>query len=303
MLKGDKLKGIIFALLAALGYSSVYVLAKYAQMYVKTEVFLPWWFFMASIYSLSIISYRGELGEFITSVKKHRLFFIYFGLSESISTFTFFYLLRIMNPSVISFVSNLSPVFVALWGFIILREKLTPMEILGGSVAIAGVLIISNASPRGELPKILIIVAMVATFSLNTILVRIKVRDIPPIFIVSLRTYALFTAYAIYHIVVNRGIVLPDIRAIPYIVTGSFIGPVAATFAVFQALKHMKAADVSIIKSVQPLMVAVASYIFLNQPPTTSQLIGGVLIIIGVNMVILSNREVIGDRVPEDPCE
>ncbi len=303
MRKENKLRGILFALLAALGYSSVYVLAKYAQMHVTTDVFLPWWFFMASIYTFTIITLRGELGKFLSSIKKHTFFFVYFGLSEAIATFTFFFLLRIMNPSVISFVGNLSPVFVALWGFFILKEKLTPLEIIGGSIAIAGVLIISNASPRGDLPKIMLIVAMVLVFSLNTILVRIKVQDIPPIFIVSLRTYALFTAYALYHIYVNHGIVLPDIKAIPYIALGSFMGPVAATFSVFEALKNMKAADVSIIKSVQPLFVAIASYIFLNQPPGSPQLIGGVLIIIGVNIVILSNKKAIGDRVPEDPCE
>ncbi len=300
----DKLKGVVLSLLAATGYASVYVIARYAQRYVTNDIFLPWWFLTASLYSLTILLIRGEFREFLKSVRKHPIFFVYFGLSESIATFTFFFLLRIMNPAVISFVSNLSPVAVAAWGFIILREKLTRMEIVGGLVAISGVLIISNASPRGDLLKILVIVLMVIMFSFNTILIRIKVQgEIPPIFIVSLRTYALFTVYAIYHIVKNRGIVLPNPHAVPYILMGALVGPIGATFAVIQALKYLKAADVSIIKSVQPLLVTLESLLFLNRSPTKEQFIGGFLIIVGVNIVILSNREAIKGNVPEDPCE
>ena len=300
----DKLKGTVFSLIAATGYASVYIIARFAQRYVTTDVFLPWWFLMASIYSTTILLIRKEFGRFLKSIRKHKFFFIYFGLSESVGTFTFFYLLRIMNPSVISFVSNLSPVAVAFWGFLILREKLTGMETFGGLVAVSGVLLISRASPGGELVKILVVVLMVMFFAFNTVLVRIKVRgEIPPIYIVSLRTYALFAVYFAYHVLKNGAIIFPEPHAIPYIVVGSLIGPVAATFSVIHALQYLKAADVSIIKSVQPLLVSLGSYLFLGQSPTKEQFIGGLLIIVSVNIVILGNREVIKDQLPEEPCE
>ncbi len=288
MMAEKNLKGIIYSFISAFGFSSVYILARFAQEKTPTEVFLFWWFFVAFI--LSIIIVRRRLRGFTKSVREHPFFFLYFGLSEALGTFTFFRLLKIMNPSILSFIGNLSPVFVAFWAFLILKEKLRPLEIIGGLVAIIGVLIITGASPRGEVLKILIVVAITLMFSFNTVLVRKNVRNIPPFFIVSFRVYALFTLFAIYSIL-KAGFRFPAGESIPFIISGATLGPIIATFSLFQALRYLKAADVSIIKSIQPLLVLLGSYVFLHKVVTVRQFIGGVLIIIGVNIVIIATHK------------
>ncbi len=289
-MRSDTLKGILYALLSAAGYSSVYILARFAQTYTEIETFLFWWFLYAAILSFLVV--RKKIGGFRESVKSHTFFFVYFGVSEAVGTFIFFYLLRIMNPSILAFVGNLSPVFVAVWAFIILREKLTLIEAAGGLIAISGVLIITGASPSGEILKILIVVAITMMFSFNSVLVRLKVRDIPPFFMVTFRIFSLLTVYTVYLLIQKGGIRLPDVRSIPFIIAGATMGPVVATFSVFQALRYLKAADVSIIKSIQPLLVTMGSFVFLGKAVTLRQLMGGILIILGVNLVVVaSSRE------------
>ncbi len=279
------LRGIIFSLISALGYSSVYIIARFAQEYTPIDVFLFWWFFIASL--LSFIFVGRTLRGFSKSVRNNLTFFLYFGLSEATGTFIFFYLLKLMNPSLLSFIGNLSPLFVALWAFLLMNEKLGPVEIIGGLIAIAGVIIITGASPKGEIVKILVVVAITLMFAFNTVLVRIKVKDIQPIFMVSFRVYSLFTIYAIY-LFIKTGFAFPDIRSVPFIISGALMGPIIATFAVFEALKYLKAADVTIIKSIQPLLVTLGSYVFLHRALTIRQFLGGILILIGVNAVIIA---------------
>ncbi len=288
-MRKESLKGILFALLSAAGYSSVYILARFAQEYTRIEIFLFWWFLYAAVLSFLIV--RKKIHGFWKSIKDHTLFFVYFGVSEAVGTFIFFYLLRIMNPSILAFVGNLSPVFVAIWAFIVLRERLNSFEIIGGLVAISGVLIITGASPSGEILKILVVVLITMMFSLNSVLVRLKVRDIPPFFMVTFRVFSLFTVYTIYLFVQIGRVALPDPRSIPFIIAGATMGPVVATFSVFQALRYLKAADVSIIKSIQPLLVTVGSVIFLGKTVTLRQFIGGLLIILGVNLVVLASSK------------
>ncbi len=284
---GNSFKGILYAFVSALGFSSVYILARFAQEKTPTDVFLFWWFSVAFILSFIIVG--RKLRGFSKSVGEHPFFFLYFGLSEALGTFTFFKLLKIMNPSILSFVGNLSPVFVAFWAFLILKEKLKPLEIIGGLVAISGVLIITGASPRGEILKILMVVVITLMFSFNTVLVRKNVRNIPPFFIVSFRVYSLFTIFAIYSIL-KTGLSFPAKESVPYIVSGATLGPIVATFSLFQALKYLKAADVSIIKSIQPLLVLLGSYLFLHKAVTMRQFIGGLMIIAGVNIVIVATH-------------
>ncbi len=290
-MKKDRLKGTLYAIVSAVGYSSVYILARFAQEYTRIEVFLFWWFLYAALLSFFIV--KKSVRGFWKSLKAHTVFFIYFGMSEAVGTFTFFYLLRVMNPSILAFVGNLSPVFVAVWAFGILKERLNAIEIIGGLVAISGVLIITGASPAGDILKILVVVVITMMFSLNSVLVRLKVRDIPPFFMVTFRVFSLLAVYTIYLITQAGGIELPDKRSVPFIILGATMGPVVATFSVFQALKYLKAADVSIIKSIQPLLVTLGSVIFLGKFITLRQLVGGILIIVGVNLVVFaSSKEV-----------
>ena len=285
----SKLKGIMFATLSATGYSAVYIFAKFAQRNISTDLFIFWWFLSASIWSLIILIARKGIVKFINKVREHWIFFLYFGVSEAFATFLFFYMVKKLNPSLVSFIINLQPLFVIFWGFLILSEKLNVHEGIGGAIAITGTIMISYASPEAGIYSIAILLFMTIIYSLNIVLVRYKVQGIPAIFIAIFRVYTLFSLYTVYLLAQSK-FVIPSRFSMLNIIIGSLFGPVLATFSLFQALKYLKAANVSIIKSIQPFLVFIASYIFLGEKLKTGQFLGGLIIIIGINILILGNR-------------
>ena len=285
-----KIKGVIAALASATGYSLVYIFAKLAQREVETRVFLFWWFFFASLWSLVLLfSMKRGFSQLIDKIKAHPWFFAYFGFSEAFATFLFFYLVKKMNPSFISFIVNLQPLFVIFWGYLIISEKLNFYEGIGGALAIGGTVILTYAEPDVTGVFLLLLFLMVGIYSFNTVLVRMKVRDISPVHIAVFRIYVLFLLYSLFLFSTGQ-IKFPSPFALANILAGSLFGPVLATIFLFVALKYLKAANVSIIKSVQPFLVLLLSYWFLHQGLRTSQIMGGVLIIIGINILIVGNR-------------
>ena len=285
----SKLKGVLLTLISATGYSAVYIFAKLAQRDLPTSLFLFWWFLFASIWSLLILVAKRDILSFLHKIKEHWIFFLYFGSSEAFATFLFFYMVKKLNPSLISFIVNLQPLFVIFWGFLILSEKLNLFEATGGAIAIAGTVLISYASPEAGIFYIGVLIFMTLIYSLNTVLVRYKVRGIPAIFIAIFRVYTLFLLYTGYLFATGK-FALPTTFAFINILFGSLLGPVVATYSVFQALKYLKAANVSIIKSIQPFMVVLATYIFLGESLKPNQFLGGIIIIIGINILIIGNR-------------
>jgi len=286
----SKIKGILAALGSALGYSLVYIFAKLAQRKLPTEPFLFWWFLMASLWSSFIVlSQKEGFRRLVVFIKEHPFFFLYFGLSEAFATFLFFYLVKLLNPSFISFIVNLQPLFVILWGYLILSEKLNIYEGTGAAVAIAGTVILTHAEADVSGVHLFLLLLMVGIYSLNTVIVRIKVQGIPPVYITVFRVYVLFTLYSAVVFLSHR-FRLPDPFSLLNIVAGSLLGPVLATTMVFLALKYLKAANVSIIKSIQPFIVLLLSYAVLSQGLRPSQILGGILIIAGINILIVGNR-------------
>ena len=49
----------------------------------------------------------------------------------------------------------------------------------------------------------------------------------------------------------------------------------------------MKAGTVSIIRSIQPFLVALGTYFVLKLPLSPKQLIGGTIVVIGINIILV----------------
>lgn len=291
----DRIRGVFLAFGSAAGYSAVFIVGNIAQRNLPTEQFVFWWFFIASLIGSLLWIKKSNRIEFLKSLKAHLGFFLYFGVSEALATFTFFYLIKILNPAFVSFVVNLSPVFVVFWGYVLLRERLNFAEAMGAAVAMTGVVIISYASPEVNFWQLLVILLMTLTFAFNTVLVKYKVKNLSPLYITIFRIYALFGLFSIHNL--HRGFVFPEPSTFVLIFFGALLGPLGATFCLFSSLKYLKASSVSIIKSVQPFLVVLGAYSFLDRSLSGFQVFGGILTVVGVNVLILGSRSIGKRRV------
>ena len=282
----NKLKGVIFTILSAISLSFVYILSKKIQYSMKTNLFLFWWFCFASIWTLIILyTKKKELGHYFSKIRTHYLFFIYYVISESVATFLFFYLVKQINPSVVSFLGSISPLFVAIIAFFMIRERLSKREIFGGIISIIGVSIITYASPEMSIKYTILTFLMIFMYSFNNVVVKKKVKDIPVILVTILRIQFLFLTYSIYVLSIS-GLRFPKSNELILLITGSLFGPILGMTFLFVALKYIKSTHVSLIKNTQPFMVAILSSFFLKTHLTSTQFIAGTIIIFGISIVV-----------------
>ena len=290
MFESEKIKGAILALLSAISISLVYIVSKTVQKTMPTSLFLLWWFFFAGVWASFILYYkRKDFLCYVKTIKKHKFFFIYFTISETYGAFIFFYLIKIINPAVVSFLGSVTPLFVAIIAFFYIGEKLSLREMLGGALSMAGVFFITYASPDVSIFYVFLIMSTVMVYSFNNVLVKKKTKDIPPILITLIRIFFLFIAYLIYNFI-RGGIRLPDLREFILLSGGSLLGPILGMLALFTAFKYIKSTEVSLIKNSQPFFVVVFSYIFLGIVISVEQLVAGILITLGISFIVSEKR-------------
>jgi len=290
MAENKPITGYMFALISAVSVSLVYITSKVIQRTMVTNVFLFWWFGLASIWAIIVlIVKRKDIGCYIGKLKKFRYFFIYFTFSEAFAAFVFFYVIKQINPAIVSFVGSVTPLFVAIIAYFYIDEKLSVREMAGGIISVSGVILITYVSPEIGIKYTLMVLTIVLIYSFNNVLIKKKTEDIPPILITMVRIFFLFTTYLAYNLIMG-GLRLPNPGEFVYLVAGSLLGPIFGMFFLFTALKYIKSTEVSLIKNSQPFLVVIFSYIFLGTGITLSQLGAGSLIIIGISLMISDRR-------------
>jgi len=288
-LKVDNFKGASYAFVSAISVSLVFILSKAIQQSMQVSNFLFWWFGFASVWGLIIVIKSKMFKSYFEITKKNKGFLIYFAISEALGTFLFFYLIKNLNPSIVSFLVGTYPILVVVWGYLILDEKLNFTEGFGAIVAIAGLIIINYTTPEISFKYLMLVLVMIFIFSFNNVMVRKKSDRIPSFLVTVSRIFFLFLCYTIF-IMVSGSFKIPSLSENLKITFGSLFGPILGMFAMFYALKYTKAITVSIIKSLQPFFVAIGSSIFLSMPLTPKQLIGGIIMVVGINIILIGKK-------------
>ncbi len=290
MAKNKQLLGSMLAFLSAVSVSLVFITAKVVQRTMETRVFLFWWFCLAALWAVVILVIkRDDILCYVGKLKSFRWFFLYFVFSEACAAFLFFYVIKQVNPAIVSFIGSLTPLSVAIIAFFYIGEKLCPREILGGLISISGVILITYVSPEISVGYTLLVILMVLIFSFNNVLVKKKTADVPPILITLVRIFSLLATYLVYNLA-RGGLRFPTSGELGPLVLGSFLGPILGMTLLFTALKYIKSTQVSLIKNSQPFLVVVFSYLFLGTVVTLNQLWAGSLIILGISLMVSDRR-------------
>lgn len=280
------LKGILFSFSSAIFVSFVFILSRLIRQTMEAPLFLFWWFGFASTWVLFIlVNKRKDITVYLTNIKNHKLFFGYIAASEAVCVSSFFYLIKYVNPAVLAFFTSLAPFFVVIIAFFYIKERLNKIEFTGGLVSITGVVIITYVSPDVGLGHFALAITMVLIFAFNNVLVRKKVRDVPPLLITILRIFSLFVVFTVL-LSSRGGVRFPTIQEGLLLLAGSLSGPILSIFSLFSALKYIKAANVSLIKNSQPFLVIIFSALFLKSSLTFEQFLGGTIIVIGISILL-----------------
>jgi drug/metabolite transporter (DMT)-like permease len=288
------IKGYLFAFLATLGMANVYVFSKAALSELSIIQFGFFWFAMGLLYSLIYLLWSGKIKLIRELNRKSKRLLIIIGLLETLAATTMFLSIRIVeNPAVVSFLSNLTPIFVTLLGISFLKEKFNYIEAIGIIFTITGAILISYTG-QSSLKDIFIegtgYILMSSFFlSISLILAKYRIKKLDPgILMINRISYMFFLSLALM-IYTGQSFSVSG-TAFFNVGIGSFLGPFLTAIAQYSALKYIEASRTMIVQSTRGFFVAIGAIIYLGILPTAMQIFGGSVTIIGVVIVMVGKR-------------
>jgi len=281
----DKTKGVLLAFGAAIALANSFVFSKAALNEVSFVQFGVVWFSFGLIWNL--IFFYGRKSHSL-NFRNKRVFLSssLIALLEAVATALFYVaILRMENPAIVSFIGNLGPVFVTIWGVLFLNERYGWKGTTGILLTLAGVYIINYSSGINFknllIPGAEYVVIASFIFSIATISAR-KFRKFIDSYLLSLlRVIMLFLGFSIWFLITKESLHIA-VKPIINMVIGSFLETFLTIVFAYQALKYIEAAKTSLIISTKSIFVLLSAFIAFQVFPPMYKLIGGALTIIGV---------------------
>lgn len=279
-------KGILLAFVATLGMANVYVFSKAALLEASFYQFQFYWFGFALLWIVPFLFLSGMIKKIPRLNRSTNITLLIIGLLELGAATTMFLAIRLAdNPTIISFLSNLTPIFVTILGIRFLGERFNFTEAVGIILTIAGVVLITytrNTSLSeffGQGSGWILVSSVFLSVSIVT--AKSRISKLHPGVLTLNRVLFLF-AFGLAAMLVSQESFVISSRAAFNMGIGALMGPFLTGFAQYTALKYIEASRTMIIQATRSLFVLVGSMIYLSIMPQTIQLIGGLVTIIGV---------------------
>ena len=291
----DRFKGYFFTFISVLSVSSVYIFSKYLLNRVSLPQFGFWWFLAGGIFIVLYGLWTKSFAIYRTFGPRDYLILLVNGLLELSATYFFYKAIQtVPNPAIVSFMGNLSPVFIFILGTLILKEKFNTREIIGALITITGAFLISyKGGIRLQdmfIKGSLYILAFVTLFAINSILLKKYVRRLSPVVLTINRVIFIFGFFTVWLWLSDDSFAVPS-NLWPYFVAGAFFGPFLTVISALHALKYIEVSKKSILGTTKGLFVMLGAYLVFGHFPTTLQIIGGILSMIGAIMIITARME------------
>jgi drug/metabolite transporter (DMT)-like permease len=279
-------KGISFAFLATLGIANVYVFSKAALLEVNYFQFQFYWFLFALVWILPFMTLTGIIRQIPGLSRDSVLSLVVIGILELGSATTMFLAIQLAeNPTTISFLSNLTPLFVTILGIRFLGERFNLVEGIGIILTIGGVILITYTRDTTlrdffGLGSGWILVSSIL-LSVSIVTAKSRIKNLHPGILTLNRVVYLFLFGAAAMILRHESFSVSG-RAVINMAIGSLLGPFLTGLAQYSALRFIEASRTMIIQSTRGLFVMVGSMIYLSIMPELHQVTGGLITIAGV---------------------
>ena len=297
----DRTKGYLFALIATLSFSNVYIFSKAALNQVSLAQFGFYWFAIGVLFSFLFSLLNGSF-KLLKGIKvKDLRVFLLLGFLEIITTLTFFVALNtIPDPAVTSFIGNMYMVFLVMLGVILLKERFSFIESIGAFITLLGAFAAGYKGGTGFrdlfVPGTGLVLINGFLAALTTIIAKKTIHKFNPSLVNFNRTLFLFLFSSVMFIISGDSLIIP-FSALKNITIGSLLGPVAGILTVYYSYKYIEASRSSVIQGLKGMFVLIGSFIYFGLFPQPVQLAGGIISVIGVIIMTLSKAKLLPWRI------
>lgn len=285
----NSVKGFLLALVSVIAVSNVYIFSKAALSEVSLPQFGVYWFAFGLTWILLFAWYRKSYTILKELPAKSYFILAFLGSVEVVSTYFFFKAIHtIPNPTIVSFIGNISPVFVISLSFVILKERFNKLELAGMLLAVFGAFIISYKGQAG-FKDMFINGAQFVVYSnmlsaINAVIIKKNIKKIQPIILTISRSLFLLV-FSVGALVFSQESLVISSTAFRNIFIGSLLGPFLTVIAGYLALQYIPLSRKAIVASTKGLFVLLGSYLYFGHFPKPIALLGGLVTILGVLLI------------------
>lgn len=195
------------------------------------------------------------------------------------------------GPTTATFVIQYTTVFTVILGVVFLKERFTRIESFGILLAVVGLLMISYESVEIQLLSLVILLLAAFSFALSNLISKVYVRDVDPVALAGGRSVFIFLFFLVYSLLTSKITVDVSMMTLGYLFLAAITGVFLNFILFFKSLELIEVSRSSAITSIRPLFTAIYSFILLSLIPTPNELLGGVLIVIGIITLSLTREQ------------
>ena len=286
-------KGYLLALLSVVAVANVYIFSKAALTEVTIPQFGLYWFLFGLLWILLYAWHKKSYKIFKELSPKNYQVLLFLGIIEIFSTYYFYKSIQVIsNPTIVSFLGNISPVFMIFLSFFFLKERFGTLEFIGMILVLFGAFVISYKGNMHLQDMFINGTRDVLLYSLfsavNYVVVKKNITKIHPIMLTISRCVFLliFSLMALFYF--EDSFIISK-TAFVNIFIGSLLGPFLTVIAGYLALQYITSSRRAIISSTRGIFVLLGSYLYFGHFPEAIALIGGAITIVGVFTIAFGN--------------
>jgi drug/metabolite transporter (DMT)-like permease len=276
----DPKKGFIFSSGGALLLSTNFITVKYGLRGFNPETFSLVWTSAAAIYAFGIVLAGRDSRKKILPKGAVKAV-VALGACTGLGMVLAWKGLSELDPVFASFLWRFLPVLSILSGVIILKERLALTEALAMGIMLIGALwsVVGRWNVVGT--GVMLTIAAIFSGVLQLLIAKSQTHKVHPNVLVAYRVgigSVLIACWVFATGAVNFAV---EIKYWYVTLLGAFLGPCASFLFTFRAYRYWTLSQSSLTLTAQPLFTLPMAYIFLCTLPTTRELIGGCIILVG----------------------
>lgn len=258
-------------------------------MDVSLPKFGVYWFFFGLVWIILYGCTRRTFRSIQDFARKNFGILLALGIIEVLGTYFFFKAIHtISNPAITSFIGNVSPVFIIVLSFFLLKERFNTLEFTGMTLAVFGAFVISYKG-KASLQDMFIDGTQYVLYSsmlsaIAAVIIKKNIKNIHPIILTTSRSFFLLI-FSIGALLITRESMAISAKPLLNIFIGSLLGPFLTVIAGYLALQYIPLSRRAIINSSRGLFVLLGAYLYFGQFPDTIALLGGLVTIIGLVLI------------------
>jgi drug/metabolite transporter (DMT)-like permease len=217
----------------------------------------------------------------------HRWLFLAIGLLVGVNTNMGFAVIRYVDPGTASVLSRTSILFGVGLGVLWLRERLTRVEVLGATIAVAGTVVVSFQPGDYFRWGALVIILSTLLYAVHSALAKRWGGSIPLAEFLLFRVSA--TAAVLVVLTAAQGQLLwPELSVLGLLAAMAFVNILVSRGLYYLALRRRDMSLLTIVLTLTPVVTWLWSMPLFGGRPTGQEIAGGVAVLVGVLVVTVS---------------